>query len=366
MALLGALDIKDSERPFTSVAGRRLIWDATQELFQQWNDDVRDAENLFVQETTTLHQERYELPGGGEAEALPFEESKPGEVKRSGSWDTAYPLYVMGNALGYNRVSLAYLTMGTYRATLQTIMNQGNNTTFRRLLSALLKNTTTTFTDPVYGSLTVQPLANNDSVNYPPKIGATANSTENFYLSASYDKSAISNANNPFLTIVNALEPRFGYGQGGSPIVVLMNPDAEQYVQYLPDFVGVTLHNVQPGDDVPVPNGFPPDRFIPWSARFFGTANGCWVVSWPRMPTNTLIGIHLAAPPPLKMRIDDVPGLGDGTFQMICNNLTGDEMFHEARWIRRCGYGVGNRLAAVAMVLGQGSYTIPTGYTTLQ
>ena len=175
-----------------------------------------DATRLFVQGTTSNHQERYELAGGGELEEEGFLGAITGEVNRSGSWDVAYPIYQFGRGLGYDDISLSYLTMGQYEAAIQTILNQNNNTSFRLILKGLFKNTTTAFTDRIYGSLTIQTLANGDSVVYPPKYGATSEATENFYLAPNYTEATISDTNDPIKAIRDTLEPHFGFPQGAA------------------------------------------------------------------------------------------------------------------------------------------------------
>ncbi len=363
--ILGSIDIKDSERAFESVDGQRLIWSETVELFTRLNEEFDSATELFVQGTTKAFKERYELPGGGFAEKLPFQEAKPVETRRTGSFDVAYPIWVTGGALSWNRVAMAYLTMGAYRAHVQTIVNQFNNTNFTRILAAIFNNVVTTFPDPVHGDITVQTLANGDAVVYPPKIGVSTGATENYYVGVAYLESGISNTNDPIKVIRDKIEPRYGYSQGGSPIIVLCNTSAVPYLRLLADFDPVELFNVRSGDNITVPDLFPANRFLPRNARVEGTIGGSWVVSWPRMPSGWMIGVHADAPPPLMARTDEVEGLGNGEIQL----LTEDEEFPftTARWIQRKGYGVGNRLGAVAVALnGTSSYTIPTGLDKLE
>ncbi len=360
--LFGALDIADSERPFTSVQGRKVIWDATLVTFDQWNEDLMDATSKFVQATTTDHQERYELPGGGELEEEGFVGAITAEVNRSGSWDVSYPLRQFGRALGYDEVALAYLTMGQYEAVVQTILNQNNNLVFRHILRALFKNTTTAYTDRVYGALTIQPLANADSVVYPPVYGSTAEATETMYLAPNYTEATISDTNDPIKLIRDKLEPHYGYPEGGSPIVVLANTSAIPYVKLLTAFDSLPFYNVQPGANISVPANVDPSR-IPAGGRVVGVAHGCTIVEWPRMVTGWLLGFHQDAPAPLKRRIDDVDGLGDGLV-MVPGSADQDYPFHTAKWRHRFGYGVGNRLGAVACALnGTGTYSIATGYS---
>ncbi len=365
--LYGATGIKDSERPFTSITGQRLVWETTTELFARWSAEFEDMSRIFVQGMTPEHKLRYELPGGGEAEAIAFEETDFGDIRRTGNWDVAWPIWVTGSKLTRNRVSRAYMTMGQWEASIQTVFNINNNTQFRRMLSALFKNTNTTFSDPIYGDLTVVPLANNDSVVYPPLITSTSEAAENYYLGASYAETGISNSNNPFRTIRDELEPRFGFTQGGSSIVVFVATSAMQYIELLADFFPTDDSKLMYGDDVTRVSGFPAAGMVPSTARVEGVCNGCWVVSWNRIPANYMIARDTTTAPPLMARTDDVEGLGDGSLQLLHSDR--EEFFPDmtTRWIQRIGYGVGNRLGALVLHLsGAGTYTIPTGYTTLE
>jgi hypothetical protein len=363
--LFGAIGVKDSERPFTSISGQRLVWETTVEIFNRWNAEFEDASRLFVQSRTTDHKIRYELPAGGEAEAIAFEETDFGDVKRTGSWDAAFPILVTGTKISRTRVSRAYMTMGQWEANVQTAINVNNNTQFRRILTAIYKNTNTSFTDPIYGTLTIVPLANQDGVNYPPILTATAEGEENYYLTTTYVETAINNGNNPFATIRDELEPRWGFTQGGSNIVVLVAPTAMPAIRNLADFIETDDSKLLYGDDITRVSRFPGSDQIPQSARVEGTCNGCWVVSWARQPANYMLARDLTTPPPLLARIDDVPGLGDGSLQLIHEDH--EEIFPSmsTRWVQRIGYGVGNRLGALVLHLGgAGTYVIPTGYST--
>lgn len=358
--LFGSLGLADSERAFATVEGQVMMWQATQQVFDQWNRDAEDGTRLFVQETTEAFKERYYLPGGGTLEELGFDDAPMGEVKRGGSWDVAYPIRNFGAALSYTEVALGYLTVGQYEAAVQTVLNQNNNTLFNLILRAIFKNTNTTFTDPIHGALTCVPLANGDAVLYPPPYGTTAEATQNFYLAPGYAESGISDTNNPFLLAKNTLEPLYGFPEGGSPIAVLCNGSAVPYARLLNTFDEVPARNVQPGDNVTVPINAA-SSLIPAGGRLVGTCEGCDVVEWPRIPSGWMIALHLMAPKPLKRRVDPGnTGLSSG-LQTVTRTL--EFPFQTGRWKHRLGFGVGNRIGAVAIALnGTATYTIPTAY----
>jgi hypothetical protein len=365
--LFGATGIKDSERPFTSISGQRLVWETTVGIFNRWNEEFEDAKRIFVEGMTSDFKVRYELPGGGKAEAIAFEETDFGDIRRTGNWEAAWPIWVTGTKLTRNRVSRAYMTMGQWEASIQTAINVNNNTQFTRILAALFKNTNTPFDDPIHGTLTVVPLANGDTVTYPPLITSTDEATENYYLAPAYAEAAISNSNNPFLTIKEELEPRFGFMQGGSDIVVFVSTSSMQYIKDLAEFYPEDDSKLAYGDNVTRVSRFPAEGMVPATAKVEGICNGCWVVSWARIPANYMIARHMATPPPLMARTDEVEGLGGGALQLLHSDK--EEFFPDltTRWVQRIGYGVGNRLGALVLHLGgNGTYTIPTGYTTLE
>jgi hypothetical protein len=80
------------------------------------------------------------------------------------------------------------------------------------------------------------------------------------------------------------------------------------------------------------------------------------------MPAEYLLGIHMDAPAPLRMRLDPADtGLGAG-LQLVAEN----ERFpiSSAFYRNRFGFGVGNRLnGVVVQLVASTSYTIPTGYS---
>jgi hypothetical protein len=358
--LFGALDIKDTERPFTTDSNRRLIWDEMARIFQQWNQDLMDATRLFVQGDTDVFQERYELPGGGELQEEAFEGTRTAEVKRAGFWDVGYPLYQYGASIAWNDVAMAYLTMGQFEATVQTVLNQNNNTVFRLILQALFRATPATYTDKIHGAVTIQPLANGDAVLYPPRIAATAEATETFLIAPNYTEATISDANDPFKVIQAKLEPYFGFAQGGGRVLALVASSIVPYARTLTNFIDVPYWNVQTSTLTDVPReGDVPN--LPRNARVVGVCDGVTVAEWPRMPTGWIVGLHQDTMPPLKRRVDPPEtGLASGLRPLT---ETYEHPFRTARWRNRLGYAVGNRLGAVVVALnGTTGYTVPAAY----
>jgi hypothetical protein len=319
--------------------------------------------SFFVGETTENFKERYYLPGGGEAQDE--DEQMAGEtaaVRTTGSWDVAYPLTQTGDSIAFNEVGIRYVSMARYEATIQAILNRNNNTTFKKILRPIFKNTNTTFTDIIHGSLTAVPLANQDGTLYPPPYGSTAEAEQNFYLAPNYLESGISNTNNPFKLIRDKLEPMYGFPQGGSPIIALVNTSCVQYAALLAGFDEFTNRYANPGDNITTLTGLPS---LPSGMRIVGVDGiaGVVIVEWPRMPSGWIIGLHAEAPKVLKRRKDRaITGLNPGL--QLWSQTADTEPFRTARWRNRQGFGVANRLGAVVIALnGTTSYSIPTGFS---
>lgn len=358
--LFGHIGIADTDRAFTEVRGQETIWDATQEVFSRWNQDLNDALSLFVEMTTDVFKERYKLPGGGYLQEEGFDPTAPsGTVKARGSYDVTYPLRSYGASMAWTDVSLGYMTLGEYETHIQTVLNQNNNTVFNRLLYAIFNNAPPAFLDPIHGSLTLVPLANGDTTVYPPVFGSTAEATANYYLAPNYTEATISSSNNPFIQARDLLETRWGFPQGGSPIMSLVNTSAVPYIQLLPGFVEAPNVHIDYGDNAALANKLYPSH--PMGSRVVGNVDGVTVVEWPRIPTGWIITNHGSAPKPVKRRQDPADtGLGAG---LTLRSQDYDHPFTTAYWRHRFGFGVGNRLSTVVTALnGTASYTIPTAY----
>jgi hypothetical protein len=177
------------------------------------------------------------------------------------------------------------------------------------ILNALLGSTQTTFADPLNGTLYIEPLANGDTVVYPPVLGSETEATDTHYLESGYTVANISDTNNPYVTIANELEEHFGTPTGGSNIVTFISSDITAKTQALTDFVAVTDMRIQPGQDTATVFGLPSG--LP--GRILGTVSGAWVVEWRHLPSTYTVSIHLDAPAPLAMRVDpSYTGLGSG------------------------------------------------------
>jgi hypothetical protein len=356
--IFGALGIADSERVMVNTLGQRVVFDAINQVLGDHNADVQAALNVFVAETTSDYKLRYMLPGSGRLQKT-GDQSQPAAVKGNGSWDVALPLEEWGAGIAYNRVAYAYMTVQELNRHIDTVTQQDRNTIRFELLKALMNEDADTWIDPLYGSLTIQPLANGDSVVYPAVLGSETEATDGHYLETAYLAAAISDTNNPYVTIADELEEHFGSVTGGSNIVTFINNDAVAKTRALTDFVAVAEMGIQAGSGTAQAVNLPgalPGRVL---GRLSGS--GVWVVEWRWIPATYMLAIHLDAPKPLLMRVDPAStGLAGGLQLVATNELF---PFTESFYSHRFGFGVGNRLNGVALELGNGAnYATPTAY----
>jgi len=358
--IYGALGIGDTDYVFQQTVGQRAIYDLTNEYVQRYRMEQQAAQAIFVEAQTSDHTMRYHLPGSGYMQERGIS-SQPGAVKTAASWDVAFPLWDFGDAIAIDDVTRGYMTAQKLQQQVDNILARNANTRRRRILEAFFTSTTRTFVDVVRGNLTIQPLANGTAGElFPPVIGSMSAATENHYLESGYAASAISDTNNPYVTIAAELEEHFGTPTGGSNIVVFINNAQTAKTLALTDFIPVTALGISPGAQTTTVTGLPAE-LTAGSWRILGREEGAgvWVAEWRWIPANYALGIHLDAPRPLMERVDPADtGLGSG-LQLVARDE--EYPFETNFWRDRFGYGVGNRLNGVAFEFGTGgTYTDPT------
>lgn len=359
--IFGHLNLSDSEYVFNATVGQQVIFEAATAYVNRVNAELNAALSIFVAGVTEDYKRRYQLPAEGGSLGKRGSDGRYPAVKASGYWDVAFPLEDYGNQVVGNDVDMAYMTVAELDRHLQTVMSNNRNSLRSAILHKLFDNVADTFVDPRWGSLTIQPLANGDTVVYPPVIGSTTEATRDRYAESGYADSAVSDTNDPFETIIAALEADFGQPTGGSNIATFVNSADVAYYSALTDFYPVISYRIQPGGNTDLPRNIPPQ--LSQIGRVIGYhKSGSWVVQWDWVPDNYLLGIHLDIEPPLMKRVDPATtGLGSD-LQLVSTDQ--DFPFQGSHWRHRFGFGAANRLNGYVMELGTGgTYTVPTAYT---
>ena len=358
-ALAGILNVSDTERAFISNIGQQVVFDAVNQLLEDYNAEVNAQIGVFVERNTEKFKMRYLLPGGGKLQRM-GRQAPAGAMKRTGYYDVAFPLRQWGAELAGDRVDMAYMTVAELDAHLDTIMVQDLNTLRWRILTSIFEDTNFTFTDPINGSLTVCRLANTDGTTYPPVMGSETEADDDHYIDAGYAVSAIADANDPTATLRDEIAEHFGgVGTAGRNFVYFHGNDQTAYLDGITGYVPLTDQFVRPGQDTATTLGWPN---VP--GRIHGRLNGVWLSEWDGwIPDKYGIEVLLDVPAPLMMRVDPADtGLGTG-LQLVATDT--NHPMQRASYEHRFGLGCGNRLSAACIYINgaNGGYSPPSAYS---
>lgn len=360
--ILGLAGLSASDYQLVRSVDAQVLYEATNQYLQMTNETRARTASLFVAGQTSKYTQRYQAPMGGMM-AERTDLTKADALRRQGSWDVAFPLRDYGDTIATTRIDFAYMTPDEFQAHIDGVVNRANNRYRHEVLRRIFKNTTDTFTDKRWGSLTIQPLANNDSVLYPPIEGTDSEATANHYLCTSYATTQISDTYNPVKTATDLLGNRFGRRTGGIPVVSFIHPDQRAKIEGLTNFTRYVPSAITPGANTDVVQNL---ANVP--GEIIGYTDSSWVSVWGWIPSAYMVSIHMEETAPLLERIDPPETqLGSG-LQLInqspmggTNNPSSPFYFNE--WSLRFGIGAANRLnGVVTFIDAGGTYTIPSAY----
>lgn len=355
--IYGLLNLSDTDRSYVNTVGQEAVYEAANTYLNTHATDMMKAYSAFLQEETEAFKERYKLPGGGRLQRRGGQ-AQSAATKAGGAWDVAYPLEDFGAQITGDDVTLAYMRLDEFDRHLQTVSIQDLNTVRYEMLKALFNNTQRAFIDPLHGSLSIEPLANDDAVLYPPVLGSEAEATDDHYLISNYAGTAIDSTHNPYPTLREELEEHFGAMQGFGNVAAFIHPDQVAVTEALGDFVPAEDIGIRASTTTSVLRS---ETLPNVPGRVIGRVNGVWVVEWRWIPAGYVLAVDLDAPAPLKMRRDPSDtGLQRGLHLKSTDLQSPLEASH---YRHRFGVGVGNRLNGVVMQLAVGTaYEIPTQY----
>jgi hypothetical protein len=338
------------DRRLTDV-GTRQVFDMVQMSVDEYNREVDAMMASFVQ-ATELFKERFMLPGDGTLEPLsPWGHDSPDPRRPEGYYDVAYPLQGGGFAWGDNRVSRAKMTVEEANENTLNALMADADWLRRHVIGATLYSSSWTFGDEEHGDLTIECLADGGTETYPKKGGSSA--TDDHYLAQA---ASIDDDNNPFQTIYDEL---MEHPSNSGPVVVYAANGLKSSIQGLTSLIEPTDDLVIPGTGVTTLSA-DAQRFVGFGEEIIGVIDGCLVVNWRALPAGYMIAHAVGGGPVLKMRRHPEASL-QGLFTET-NNVDGN--FYINRMIRYAGFGVFNRIAAVAYNVGNASYTDPTAYNS--
>jgi hypothetical protein len=343
--LYGFVELEDLAARRVYNVGVEVIIEAIEQSTAEYERQLEAMMASFV-EMGDLHKERYRQPGSGTLQPLD-ENGNPKPVRLRGYYDVAFPIQGGGTAWGTNRVTRAKMTVQEANEETMEATRRDADWVRRHVLAAIFDNVSWTFDDEEFGNLTIEPLANGDTVEYVFKGGDPA--TDDHYL---YQNATIDDTNNPFGTLYDELMEHVG---NEPPVIAYVASNLTEDAEGLTAFTEVGDPDLRYGVNTDLVD----DPIQPYLGdEVLGKANKCWVVEWRALPDDYIIAHAVGGGPPVFGRQHP-----EGELQGIITETAEIEGNLEVqRLIRYAGFGVRRRVAAAVMQIDNGSYSIPSGY----
>ena len=327
--------------------GVGTVWDAIEQSAQFHTDLVNRLSGNIITKTTD-YKLKYYQPGS--IEMQPVDEfGTPLPTRSTGYYDVAFPLREFAASFGGSRTAWPQMTVAQVNRELLSVFDADAKWLRRHFLASVFDNTTWTFADAKHGNLTIQPLANGDTVQYLRNTGTV--STDDHYLAQA---NAISDTDNPFDDIYDELVEHPG---NDGDVVVYVPTNLKSSIEGLTDFHAAPLTNVDYGNDTTLA-GNAGDDIIGFGDRYLGVANGCYIVEWKSLPDSYMVARVTGTNDVVAMRESEVATLqGLRPVQRTLDNGAVKFDFY-----RYAGLAVRNRVGALVYRIGNASYAVPTGY----
>lgn len=314
------------------------------------NRQLASLMNLFAEQTTE-YKVRYKTPTAARLQPLD-EHGRARPIRQAGYYDVAFPLHDAGIAWGQTYKATQKMTVREAADIVNTLLTADRRWMRDHILAALFASTSWTFTDDEHGSLTVKGLANSDTDTYLIQTGADVGATDSHYLATA---SSIADASDPFDTIYEEITE---HPENSGEVIVLTPTNLKSSIEGLAAFHPITDPNLNMGSQavtvVGALNASLPGRLLGYHEA------KVWIAEWKSLPDNYLVSIASGGPRALAMRQDMTPSL-QGFNRVADRN---DYPFFESQYLRIAGFGAWNRVGALVYRIGNGSYAVPTNYSS--
>ena len=302
---------------------------------------------------TTAAKARFTLPTSGTLQPID-EFGNPRPVVGGSYYEVGFPIQGGGTAFGTDRVSRQLMTIQQANDDVLGAQLKDADWMMRHMLAAIFSNTAWTYKDrdSSIGDISVKGLASGDSDKYAFAGGST--NTDNHYLATA---SAIADNANPFSPLRKELSEHPG---NRGPFVAYVPSNLVDAITALTEFKDKPDENITNlSGEILNNEGAQVRRFGDEVLGYLKSAR-MWVVEWKRLPDSYIVAAALGnAEPVLRMREYDAPGL-QGFFPELHSP---DGNLNITRLLRYAGFGVYDRTGAAVQLIGNGTYSVPTGYT---
>lgn len=334
-----------------------ILLEATRLSVEEHNAEMAIAANLFTSPTT---YRQTELDEWADAELQPIDElSEPQPIKGKQVVQLGFPIDDMGVRFDLTFKAREQMTVKEYSDRIGQIQHADANTFAHKLLSSFFANASLSHKEPSYAAQTIKFLANGDGDTYATNAGGSATTATNQIAQAA----AIADATNPFPTIESKLVDR---RINRPPYVVFVAPGLVASIKGLDGFVssqgGVVVTNPALATSVLTSTLASQGVTLSASMMEFGGIGQLHLVQWNRLPAGYMIYAALGDPErrPFRLRQYAEPSLQG----LVMVPETNDFPAYKNRFLRFYGIGGYNRVGGGSVLIGNATYSIPSGFTT--
>lgn len=266
-------------------------------------------------------------------------------------YDNAWPLLKGVAATGVTYDAAQKMTVQMANDLMDSINTADLRWLSSKFLQALFANAAWTFADPEFGSLTINGLANDDTVKYIKRNDASGGVIDTHYLA---NANAISDTYDPYPGLYSELTE---HPENDGDVVVLIASSLKATTEALTAFKAAPDSNLQYGNGLTLLSR-ELNVQVPGDWIGYHTSK-CYIAEWKSLPDGYMVGLTTNGIRPLRMREEAQPGL-QGLRRVAETN---DHPFYKTTYERIAGFGAHNRVGAVVKLIGSASYAVPTGYT---
>ena len=316
------------------------------------SEDLNALLATFVERTTTP-QIRYELPGGGELQAV-GENGTPLPTRAGARYTRGFPLFRGADSFGANREAWQKMTVGGLNRRMLNVQTKDARWNIRRILAAMFTNVDYVFDDEddEIGAITVGTLAKTGDGSIYPNLKGELTSFNHYVGQAN----AISDTENPYKEAAGLLRQ---HPSNLEPFVAYVSTSLIEDTMALSAFY--LARGLEPlvnfGADVSTADDGV-EEFVGFGKRVVGVANNVILVEAPRVPDGWIITYASGSGAPLRMREEPEAGLQG--LQPVIHQV--DSNFRRYDFYRKAGYGVANPVSVVVTQVGSATYSIPSGF----
>lgn len=336
--------------------GVDVVYDAITQSVEEHQRQMAALTALFV-EPTTAFKGVFRTPTVARLQPLD-ENGRARPILTAGQYDLAWPIQAAGAAWGANRVSRVKMTVRDAADNTAAMFSADFRWMRDHILADLFYDaggdgTGWTYNDPNddVGSLNILGLADGDTQTYNVTAGAENGATDDHLLAQA---SAIDDNNNPFPTVYSELTE---HPENSGEVISIIPTNLKASVEALATFYPINDPNLRSGTGVTELVG---SLGMQVPGEVIGYVDKNWIVEWRSMVSSYVISLTTEGPRPLRMRQHPEAELQG--FRLVGER--NDHPFYEAHWERHAGFGAWNRVGAVVTRIGNGSYAVPTGYSS--